>query len=69
MDPRLGAGGKFNQQSRKCVSTHGELTPGKKGEGLNYGKNGREQIKGIFGKFGNNLAGKKREREFQGLIG
>lgn len=32
-------------------------------------KGGREQIKGIFGKFGNNLAGKKRERGFQGLIG
>lgn len=29
-------------------------------------EDGREQIKRVNGKFGNNLAGKKREREFQG---
>ena len=31
-------------------------------------KDAREQIKRIIGKFGSNLAGKKREREFRGLI-
>ena len=31
------------------------------------GNDRREQIKEIFGKFGNNLDGEKREREFQGL--
>lgn len=32
------------------------------------GNYGREQTKEIFGKFGHNLDGEKREREFQGLI-